>query len=160
MMKAALPKTALVLLTALTFALAVSAQGGSSNPSKDERPAAVAAVAPYYTTIAFAARLTTKWGKGKTVVNVKIDNSGTVTSAEAPDAHPLVAAACVAAAKRWRFETVGGAARVRTASLTFILDERDDEPESSADGHDLIIFRPPYTVEVRRFAPVIYTTGN
>ncbi|HVF68485.1 MAG TPA: hypothetical protein VM914_12525 [Pyrinomonadaceae bacterium] len=159
-MKATLPKVALVLLTLTAASSAAGARGETSDDSRDERPAVVAAVAPHYPPIVLAAGLTVKRGQGKTVVDVKIDNAGAVTSAEAPNALPLLSRVCVAAAKRWRFETVDGPARVREASLTFLLDEREDKPESKADEHDLIVFKPPYTVEVRKFARIISVTNN
>jgi len=112
------------------------AQSGSE--SHKDQPGVVAAVAPILPPIARQARV-----ESDVKVEVKVDDSGNVQSAQVISGHPLVQKACETAAKKWKF---GQGTSIRTAQLTFTFDCVDKDklaPDST------ITFMPPYEVEVK-----------
>jgi len=125
------------------------------NSATDDQPVVVSAVAPFYPPIAAVAH-----AMGKVVVEVTINNEGSVTAAKAASGHPLLQAACEKTAKRWRFLQTNEATRSRNAVLTFVFSFRSDGPEPSAAERDLIIFTPPYQVELSRFEVIRQTQSG
>ena len=106
----------------------------------DEQFSVVAAVAPSYPQALRTARL-----KGDVIVEVKIDQSGSVISAEAVSGHRALIELCIKAAKAWQFSPENKSGISRKTRLTFSF--RDMERDEKED--ELIIrFLPPYKVEV------------
>jgi TonB family protein len=111
--------------------------------------AVLAAVAPVYPAIAAAAHAI-----GDVTIDVKIDASGKVTSAHAVRGHPLLQAASVAAARRWKFAPAKESNGERTVQLTFtFLETTANVP----DYERTAVFLPPYKVEVAGPKVVVQT---
>jgi len=104
-------------------------------------PVVEEAVAPDYPAAAVQA------GAGGTVaVEARVSERGTVVSATAVEGHALLRQASVEAARLWRFAAQPAAGAVRL-SFSFRLMPKDT-PQAQLGA----VFRPPYTVEVRKTA--------
>ena len=106
------------------------------------RPPVEEAVAPAYPALAVIGRIS-----GRVVVSVRVSQQGAVTEATSDEGDPMLREAGLQAARLWRF---GGTVSGQEVKLNFIfrlMPKATPEPELGA------IFRPPYTVEVRRITP-------
>jgi TonB family protein len=142
-MKACLCVAALMLIT-VASAVVVSAQIVAS-----DQPEVVAAVAPIFPAIAAAAK-----ASGDVIVEVKIDQKGTVFSAHAVEGHPLLQKVCEATARRWKFVAAKDSKSARAVRLTFTFRVVDDmAPEIDRTP----VFLPPYKIELAGPKVVIKT---
>jgi TonB family protein len=124
----------------LCFSLLVVAGCVGVSAQTTDDVAVVAAVAPVYPAIAAAAH-----ALGDVTIDVKIDASGNVTSADPVHGHPLLRAVSVAAARRWKFAPAKESKVDRTVQLTFtFLETKTNVP----DNERTAVFLPPYKVEV------------
>jgi len=133
-----------LLLSAFSL-LSGAATGQKLSP---ETPRVVTAVAPEWPPVVFGIKETK--GKSSTataIVEVTIDAKGNVTAATPMNAHPLVLAASLKAAKRWHFSPGN---QGRTAQLTFSFVVFD---KGTPDENLGTFFHPPYEIEIRRESP-------
>ncbi len=133
-------------------ALMVIAVGGSvvsAQTVASDQPEVVAAVAPIFPAIAASAK-----ASGDVIVEVKIDQNGTVSSAHALEGHPLLQKVCEATARRWKFAAAKDSKSARVARLTFTFRVVDDKaPEIDRTP----VFLPPYKIELAGPKVVIKT---
>ncbi len=104
-------------------------------------PAVEEAVAPVYPELAVLGRIA-----GSVIVAVRVSAKGDVAEATVIEGDALLRQASLEAARQWRFH----AATSREVRLIFtykLMPKNTPEAELGA------IFRPPYTVEVRRITP-------
>ena len=106
------------------------------------------AAAPSYPALAAAANVS-----GKVTVEVHVTEGGTVDRVGALDGHVLLRAEAEAAARRWRFQSVGDA----TLRLQFVFTLL---PSKTQRQELLTIFRPPYEVEIRQSMPESIVTSD
>jgi TonB family protein len=99
----------------------INVSGGALQGSADKR------VQPVYPAVAKAAR-----AQGPVQVQITVDESGNVISAEAKDGHPLLREAAVDAAKQWHFKpTTLENKSVKVQGLltfNFVLGDKNEEP--------------------------------
>jgi TonB family protein len=99
----------------------INVAGGALQGSADKR------VQPVYPAVAKAAR-----AQGPVQVQITIDESGNVVSAEAKDGHPLLREAAVDAARQWHFKpTTLENKTVKVQGLltfNFVLADKQDDP--------------------------------
>jgi TonB family protein len=125
----------LVLVTFL-FVWPLSAQ--ESNGVSVTDPAVIVATAPEFPPIARSAH-----GKGDVVVEVTIASDGVVETSKSLSGHPLLQKAAETAAKKWKFALAND--RSRKVRLVFSFGYIDG---NKSDPEYMIIFMPPYKVEV------------
>jgi TonB family protein len=103
----------------------INVAGGALHGSADKR------VQPVYPAVAKAAR-----AQGPVQVQITIDESGNVVSAEAKDGHPLLREAAVDAARQWHFKpTTLENKTVKVQGLltfNFVLADKQDDPTLSS----------------------------
>lgn len=104
----------------------------------NEQPTVTAAVAPILPPIARQARV-----ESAVEVEVKIDESGNVSSAKVISGHPLVQNACETAARKWKFRRRTSVGTVRLKFSFDCVDRDKLAPDPT------ITFLPPYEVEVK-----------
>lgn len=104
-------------------------------------PKVIFSVAPVYSPIARAARVT-----GDVIVEVQIDRDGIVKSAQIIEGHPLFRQKVVDAALGWRFAQGPPTAGSRTVRLTFNFRE-DSQGEKEKDYVESV-FVSPYRMEL------------
>lgn len=127
-----------LLLIILFGAGLFSVKGSKPQMLTGEQPAVVKAVAPTnYPAIAFSAR-----ADGKVVVEVKIDSTGKVVSANVVEGHALLKKFAADSAKRWQFEPAANGTKERTVNLTFIFHI------AAKNQQEEVIFSPPYQIEM------------
>lgn len=122
------------LALALLFSLACYAQEAAP-------PAVEEAVAPAYPAAALTGRVS-----GSVIVAVHISDHGAVTSASVVDGNALLRQASLEAARLWRFHAQPA------ADVKLIFSYRL-MPKNTPEAQLGTVFRPPYTVEVRRMTP-------
>jgi TonB family protein len=120
----------------------------STNGQALDAPTVVSAVAPTYPRFvrggAGAFDLT-----GEIFVQVSIDETGNVSSARALNGAPLLQQVAQKAAKRWKFASAAKDMGIRKVRLNFIFRTM---PRGTSDEDMSPIFKPPYSVEVRRIS--------
>jgi TonB family protein len=107
-----------------------------------DAPVVEEAVAPAYPVAAVEGRI-----EGTAIVEVRLAPAGTVASASVSEGHALLRQASVEAARLWRFHARRKAGVVK---LTFIYKLM---PKGTPEAKLGSVFRPPYTVEVRKIPP-------
>jgi TonB family protein len=114
-----------------------------------QQPPAVVeeAVSPAYPSAAVEGRIS-----GTVIVTARVAENGKVSEATIAKGQPLLWQASLEAARLWHFRAKQ---RIREVKLTFsfkLMPKNTPEPVLGA------VFRPPYTVEVRKIAadPVIH----
>ena len=106
-------------------------------------PAAVEeAVAPVYPGLAVLGRIS-----GSVVVDVHLSERGAVTGVAATEGEALLRQPSLDAARLWRFRAQPGERDVKLIFSFRLMPKNTPEAELGA------IFRPPYTVEVRKTTP-------
>src|SRR5579862_7186939 len=100
------------------------------------------AVAPAYPRRAVTARIS-----GSVIVEVRVCEHGAVTAATIEEGNALLRQATLEAARLWRFQPQPGSHDVKLI-FSFRLMPKDT-PEAQLGT----VFRPPYTVEVRKITP-------
>jgi outer membrane biosynthesis protein TonB len=133
-------KFAVVLL----LMLAVRGSAGAQEPQQQDVPAVTTAVAPNFPLIALHSHTS-----GETVIEVKINSEGAVTSAEAVSGSQVFVGSSRQIARRWKFAPKDKS-RIRTARLTFVYRLA---PRGTPADELLPIFKPPYRVEVTQVLP-------
>ena len=133
--------TAFFIIVLLGYVHVVGQKSVVSNP---KQPEAVLVVAP-----AFIPWIFEKTGTGQTVVEVKINNAGLVTSAKcvegSPD-FPWADHSFEHTAMRWRFTSANEKTKERTARIIFVLKiMENDTPEEELTT----IFSMPNQIEIR-----------
>ena len=106
------------------------------------------AAAPSYPALAAAANVS-----GAVTVETHITQGGFVDSVRTLEGHALLRAEAEAAARRWRFQSVG----VATLRLQFVFTLL---PSKTPRQQLLTIFRPSYEVEVRQSMPESIVTSD
>jgi TonB family protein len=99
------------------------------------------AVAPTYPAAAVEGGIA-----GTVTVEARISEAGTVVSAAIAEGHALLRQACLGAARLWRFSAQPASRDVKLTFLFRLMPNNTPEAQLGA------VFRPPYTVEVRRIA--------
>ena len=105
-------------------------------------PVVEEAAAPIYPELAVTARVS-----GTVNIEVRVSPLGEVTSVAVTQGDPLLRQASLDAAKRWKFRPHSGGPAVK---LTFVYRFLQKE---TAGARSEAVFRPPFTVEVRKIAP-------
>jgi|ERR671926_601752 TonB family protein len=126
------------------FISLVSVYAGQSGAPSAEKPVVVSAAAPWFPSVAKAAK-----AFGDVVVEVEVNASGAVSSARAVEGHPLLRKVSEDAASRWKFagDEKAGARRARLTFSFRQAESRDDEAPPS--------FEPPYRIVVVSVTPCI-----
>lgn len=106
---------------------------------KGPAPALEEAVAPAYPAAAATGKIS-----GTVLVIVQVDRSGKVTGASIAEGHAFLRQASLDAARLWRFQTRRQASEVKLTFSFKLMPKNTPEPELGA------VFKPPYTVEVRK----------
>ena len=101
-----------------------------------------AAVAPVYPELAVVGRIA-----GSVVVAVRVSKQGAVTDANVVEGEDLLRQASLSAARQWRFRAPSSPTDLQLIFTYKLMPKGTPESELGA------IFRPPYTVEVRRINP-------
>lgn len=130
----------LVRITFATTLFISSIAAYQTNPSNNQ-VTLVEATPPLYPPIAVAVR-----AEGEVMVEVTINNDGSVNGSKAVAGHILLQKASELAAQRWKFSAIEGQAITRKATLSFkfvLL------PWKVGIEEEQPIFRPPFQVEVR-----------
>lgn len=133
----AITLAAVVTAFSAAYISLASAHAGQAGASAAAPPAVTSAASPWYPPVAKAAR-----ASGDVVVDVEIDASGNVSSAQAATGHPLLRKPSEEAASRWRF-AADSKAGGRKAQLTFSY-RQAGRPEDEVPP----VFEPPYKVVV------------
>jgi TonB family protein len=134
------------LMTLITLTLMAPRIGGELSLAQSplSQPAVVAAEAPIFIPWVFG-----KPGVGESVVEVKINPAGEVTSAEcvggSPD-FPWRDHSFEVAAMRWRFSPTANGVQERVLRITFVLRIM---PKGTHDDELTPIYTAPYQMEVR-----------
>ncbi|HVN04161.1 MAG TPA: TonB family protein [Bryobacteraceae bacterium] len=105
-------------------------------------PGVEVAVAPVYPELAVTGRIS-----GSVIVDIHVTEQGAVESTAAPEGDALLRQAATDAARQWRFQ-----ARSARRDLKLIFSFRL-MPKGTPEAQLGAVFRPPFTVEVRRASP-------
>jgi len=105
-------------------------------------PAVEEAVAPVYPAAAVTGRVS-----GSVIVGVRVAERGAVATAAAAEGDPLLRQASVEAARLWKFQARPGAHDLKLIFSFRLMPKNTPEAQLGA------VFRPPYTVEVRKITP-------
>ena len=100
------------------------------------------AVAPAYPAPAVASRIS-----GSVIVEVHVSEQGTVASASVVDGNALLRQASLEAARLWRFQAQPAGRDVKLIFSFRLM------PKATPEAQLGTVFRPPYTVEVRKITP-------
>lgn len=100
------------------------------------------AVAPVYPEAAVKGRAI-----GSVIVKAQVSERGTVTGASVEEGDTQLRQVSLAAARLWKFAAQAGSHEVRLIFSFRLM------PQGTADAELGAVFRPPYTVEVRRLSP-------
>lgn len=119
-------------------------QEAYADPSINEQPAVIKAVAPIYPPIAAAVN-----AEGKVIVDVKINSGGEVTSAKGRGGLPVFKATAENAASHWRFAEDSAAIKERVAQLEFTFKIVENARDAG------VSFTLPYQVEISNVHPEI-----
>ncbi|MFN7992090.1 MAG: TonB family protein [Bryobacteraceae bacterium] len=111
-------------------------------PEQSSSPAAEEAVAAAYPGPALDARVS-----GAVVVSIQVSERGTVTGASVTEGDALLRQASLEAARLWRFRAQPG---VHSVKLIFNFRFM---PRNTPEAQLGPIFKPPYTVEIRKITP-------
>ncbi|HUO27800.1 MAG TPA: energy transducer TonB [Bryobacteraceae bacterium] len=105
-------------------------------------PGVVEAVAPVYPELAVTGRIS-----GSVIVDIHVTEKGSVEGIAAPEGDATLRQAAIDAARQWRFQ-----ARSVPRDLKLIFSFRL-MPKGTPEAQLGAVFRPPFTVEVRRASP-------
>jgi TonB family protein len=105
-------------------------------------PAIEEAVAPVYPELAVVGRVA-----GSVIVAVHVSRQGVVTEATIADGEALLRQSSLDAARQWRFHAQADASDLKLIFSYKLMPKNTPEAQLGA------VFRPPYTVEVRRINP-------
>lgn len=105
-------------------------------------PAVEEAVAPVYPELAVLGRIA-----GSVIVAIHVSERGAVAEANIVEGESLLRQASLDAARQWRFSQQAGASELKLIFSYKLMAKGTPEAELGT------IFRPPYTVEVRRINP-------
>jgi hypothetical protein len=116
---------------------------GAACLAQEIAPAAVEeAVAPVYPGLAVLGRIS-----GSVIVDARVSERGAVSNAAAAEGEALLRQPSLDAARLWRFRAQPGEREVKLIFSFRLMPKNTPEAELGA------IFRPPYTVEVRKITP-------
>lgn len=138
------------ILIVATAVLLCSVALAQKNPS--DRPVVVSAVAP-----AYPMSIRTSGRSGDFYVDVKIDRTGKVTSADAASAPELMRNVIAEAARRWQFAPDPNGQPRRKVRLTFTF---RNVPPNTSNFDSTPIFYPPYRIEVRNDIEIMRGPGH
>ena len=100
------------------------------------------AVAPAYPAAAFVGRVS-----GSVIVEVHVSERGAVASAAVEEGDPLLRQASLDAARLWRFQAQPGSHDLKLIFSFRLM------PKNTPEAQLGTVFRPPYTMEVRKITP-------
>ena len=105
-------------------------------------PSVEEAVAPVYPTLAVVGRVS-----GSVIVDAHVSERGVVSSAAAGEGDAMLRQASLDAARLWRFHAQTGERDVKLIFSFRLMPKETPEAQLGS------VFRPPYTVEVRKINP-------
>ena len=114
----------------------------SSLAQETPAPAVGEAVAPIYPELAFVGRIA-----GSVVVEIRVSERGEVSEAAIVEGDALLRQSSLDAARLWRFQAQAGGRELKLIFSYKLMPKNTPEAQLGA------VFRPPYTVEVRRITP-------
>ncbi len=144
-MKNHIKKICLLLVLLFAVPMVANAQNDESK-SKEQQPAVIKAVAPWYPHIAVVAK-----AEGKVEVKVTVNSKGEVAEAKAKGGFKLLQTVSELVAKKWLFESAKDGVKERTVTLIFVFRLVSDTKLEE------VVFKPPYEVELTYYPPEIVT---
>ena len=139
----------LLMAFALVASTCIYAGSGQSGLA-DQEVGVIAAVAPVYLPQAVDANLS-----GEVIVDVEVNQTGSVTSTNVIDGNPVLGLSALKAAKRWQFASSMDRNHSRSIRIRFIF---HIAPKGTSADELTPIFRPSYTIEVYHLPAVVVET--